>query len=157
MPRRLPAALVTVAAALAVAPAADAIIQPQLGISGVRLDMTPARVRQGLGAPTRIVTGRNDFGRFREYHYGGALVVVFQGLTRVTGITLLGRTDRTTSGVGVGSTERGVRNGVRGVRCETSAGARACHVGAFVAGRRVTLFVLRRGRVASVTIGYVSD
>lgn len=83
--------------------------------------------------------------------------MTFQGRERVTNITTTGRRERTSRGVGVGSTERAVRTRVRNVRCETVAGSRSCHVGSFRPGRRVTDFKIRRGRVYEVVIGFVID
>jgi hypothetical protein len=146
-----------VGSALASPPAAQAVIQVQRGISGIALGMSPAQVKTGLGNPRRVVTGTNDFGAFTQFLYGGGITVTFQGNASVTAVSIKGHTDRTPSGVGVGSTEREVKRGVRGVRCQTTAGVRDCHVGRFVPGRRVTDFLFHRGRVSRVTVGFVID
>jgi hypothetical protein len=85
------------------------------------------------------------------------VVVAFQGNDRVTSITTTGRRERTSEGVGVGSSERTVESEVSRVKCETIAGVRTCHVGAFRAGRRVTDFLIRNGKVSRVTVGIVID
>ncbi len=141
---------------LASAGPAGAVIQVQEGISGVRLGMTQDRVRESLGTP-RVRTGTNEFGPFTEFRYGGGIVVMFQGNTNVTAVSISGPTDRTKRGVGVGSSERKVRRRVPGVRCETIARIRSCHVGDFRPGQRVTDFLIRRGRVVRVTVGLVID
>jgi hypothetical protein len=143
--------------ALLSAAGAQAIIQVQHGISGVRLGMSPARVKASLGTPARIKKGKNDFGRFTQFVYNGGITVSFQGNANVTAVSTTGRSDLTATGVGVGSTEAQVRQGVSGVRCETVVGTRSCHVGAQLAGRRVTDFLLRNGRVRRVTVGFVID
>ena len=155
---RLTALALTPLMAVAVtAPAAHAAIRPQIGMAGVRLHMTREQVRAALGAPRTVHHLRNDFGPFTEYLYPHAVRVSFQSGSRVTAIDTTGRHERTSRGVGVGSTERTVRSKVAHVRCETISGIRSCHVGAFRAGRRVTDFLMRRGRVVRVTVGFVID
>jgi hypothetical protein len=159
-PRRLAPAVLAAALVvglLAAAPAAHATIRPQIGMAGVRLQMTREQVRAAVGAPRAVHHLRNDFGRYTEYLYPHAVRVAFQSGSRVTAIDTTGRHERTRRGVGVGSTERSVRSKVAHVRCETIAGTRSCHVGAFLAGRRVTDFLLRGGRVVRVTVGFVID
>jgi opacity protein-like surface antigen len=146
------------ALALASASTAGAVIQVQKGITGIRLGMSQAQVKAGLGNPGRTKTGHNDFGPFTQFLYRGGITVTFQGNTSVSAVAITGHTDRTPSGVGVGSTEKQIKNGVRGARCQTRAAVRDCHVGAFRAGRRVTDFILGpSGRVTRVTIGFVID
>jgi hypothetical protein len=155
--KRMVALVATVACLLAGASTAQAIIQVQRGISGIRVGMSAARVKAGLGVPAKVKHGSNAFGPFMEYVYAGGVRVTFQGNANVTAISISGGTDRTASGVGVGSTEKAVKKGVRGVKCETIAGARSCHVGAFLPGKRVTDFLLHKGRVRRVTVGIVID
>jgi hypothetical protein len=148
----------TVAITLASAATAEAVIQVQKGISGIRLGMSRAQVKAGLGDPARTKTGHNDFGPFTQLLYRGGITITFQGNASVTAVAITGHTDRTPSGVGVGSTENQVKRGVRGVKCQTLAAVRDCHVGAFLPGRRVTDFIVgANGRVTRVTIGFVID
>jgi hypothetical protein len=143
---------------LASASAAEAVIQVQKGITGIRLGMSQAQVKAGLGNPARTKTGHNDFGPFTQFVYRGGITITFQGNTSVTAVAISGQTDRTASGVGVGSTEQQVKAGVHGVKCQTLAAVRDCHVGAFRPGMRVTDFTLGpNGRVTRVTIGFVID
>ena len=155
---RLPLAFALVlACVLLAAPPAGAAIQIDRGIGGARIGSSEAEVRAALGKPSRRASGRNPFGRFVRYSYRRErITVLFQGGTRVTSVTTTGRSDRTASGVGVGSTERQADR-VRGVKCETIAGLRTCHTGELTPGRRVTDFLIRRGRVARVTVGIVID
>jgi hypothetical protein len=150
-------ALLTLLAALIAPAPASALIQVDRGIAGVRLDNTKAEVRAALGDPDRIVNGSNIFGPFTEYRYAGRIYVFFQGDRRVTSVTTRGLGDRTARGVGVRSRERSVRRKVPGVTCDTITGTRSCHTGSFTAGERVTDFKIRRGRVRSVTVGFVID
>jgi len=135
---------------------ADAMIQVDQGIAGVRLDNTRAQVRAALGKPAKVMTGTNEFGKFTEYRYRGGIRVTFQGGRRVTGVSTSGLGDRTARGVGVRSREAAVRNKVAGITCE-SVGGRVCHTGQFEAGERVTAFLIRNGRVTRVDVGFVID
>jgi len=139
---------------------AQAVIQVQRGISGVTLKMTPVQVRAALGTPAKVKHGSNPFGPFTQYRYRGGITVTFQGNATVTAVAVTGRTDRTASGVGVGSTEKAVKRGVHGVKCEPGnhpGAVHSCHVGSFKPGHRVTDFLLRGGRVTRVTLGFVID
>jgi hypothetical protein len=147
----------TTACAFLPAATAQALIQVQRGISGVALNMTPAQVKTGLGTPSKIKAGTNVFGKFTQYVYPGGITVSFQGNANVTAVVITGQTDRTATGVGVGSTEKAVKNGVPSVKCETIAGARDCHVGAFLPGKKITDFLMKNGRVKRVTVGFVID
>ena len=149
---RLRAVAVGLVIALALPAQAGAVLVIQKGMAGIRLGMTQAKVRAKLGAPTSVKHGSNDFGRFTQLRYPG-LRVTFQGNATVTAISTGARRERTPRGIGVGSTRAAVRARVPGVRCEPG----HCFVGAFLAGRRVTDFRLRNGRVVSITVGFVLD
>jgi opacity protein-like surface antigen len=156
IPRFAPAAVL--ALVLALPAQAGAVIQPQRSISGITIGMTPKQVRAALGTPTSKRTVSNIFGRQLRYRYAGGVLVAFQGRTNVTAITLTGDTDRTATGVGIGSTEAEVRAGLRGERCDTFQGVRSCHLGSFTPGRRITDFTFgSSGRVVRVTLGIVID
>jgi hypothetical protein len=151
------ALVVSVAAAvLVLAAPADARIVVQRGIAGLRLHMTLAQVKARLGTPTKVRRGKNEFGRFKEVVYP-RVTVSFQGGGRATGFRTSSRMERTAKGIGVGSTEAGVRAKIAHVICRTESGFRHCFVGRFLPGRVVTDFRIRHGRVASITLGYVLD
>ena len=152
------AACLAVLSALAGAGPAAAVIRPQKGMAGARLGMTQTQMRKVLGEPTRAKQGMNDFGPYTQFFYPRAITVTFQGNRRITGISTHGRSEKTERGVGVGSREAAVQAKVGHVRCETIAKSRACHVGRFEPGRRVTVFLIsKRGRVATVTVSFVAD
>jgi len=156
--RRFPLAVAaTTAAMLAAAPAAHALVQVDRGIAGARLGNTQAQVRAALGKPARVSRGTNDFGRFVVFRYGGGIRVTFQGETAVTGVSTTGLGDRTSRGVGVGSTQAEVAAKVPGVRCEVVAGDRICHTGNFQPGRAMTLFLLAGGKVSRVDVAILID
>jgi hypothetical protein len=151
-------ALVASAAALLAAAPAHAVIRPQKGMAGVRLNMTQTQMRGVLGQPTRARQGMNDFGPFTQFMYPHSITVTFQGNRRITGISTRGRTEKTERGVGVGSAETAVRQKVGHVRCETISGSHMCHVGQFDAGHRVTVFLISKtGFVKTITVGFVLD
>jgi hypothetical protein len=136
---------------------AEAMIQVDRGIAGVRIDNTRAQVRAALGAPDKVTSGTNEFGAFTQYRYAGGVTVSFQGGQRVSSVATTGLGDRTSRGVGVGSKEAAVRSKVAGVTCETIAGSRSCHTGRLEGGQRVTDFLISGGRVKRVTVGIVID
>jgi hypothetical protein len=135
---------------------AAATIVPQKGIAGVRIGMTKGKVRSVLGKPLSVKRGSNDFGRYTIFRYG-RLQVLFQGNAAVTSVSTTRRSERTLSGVGVGSTEAQVEATVKGVKCRTDSGFRHCYVGRFGAGQRVTDFSIKRGKVTRVDVGVVID
>ena len=153
---RIAAIGVCLVALLMAGPAAATIV-PQQGMAGVRLGMTKTAVRVALGAPLRIVRGTNDFGPFTEFRYPKRVRVTFQGDVSVTAISTTGVAERTSRGIGVGSTEAALRAEHPRARCETFVGLRSCHIGRFEPGRTVTDFLLRDGHVTRVTVGIVID
>ena len=156
--RRLLAFVTVPAAALVFAAPVAADIEIQRGIAGVDVGMGQAEVRAAHGSPRRISHGRNAFGRYTTFRYVKLrLVVTFQGGQRVTSVLTTSPRQKTTSGAGVGSTERQVRLSLLNVHCRTDAGRRHCFLGRFRAGQRVTDFTIRRGRVTSVLVGVVLD
>ena len=137
--------------------AAEAMIQVDRGIAGARIGSTRAEVRAALGTPSNVATGSNDFGPWVRYTFAGKLRVMFQGRTRVTSVETKGLGDRTSAGVGVGSSEAAVKARVPGVKCETFGSVRSCHTGDFLPGARITDFRVVGGKVASVVVGLVID
>jgi hypothetical protein len=135
------------------------MIVPQQSIDGVHLRMSAAGVRHVLGAPKSTkslpdaIQGsirRMDYGRTKIYLSATADGTVFD-------ITTTDRRQKTRTGVGVGSSERAVRRGVKRVHCSGPATQRSCVVGRLLAGHRVTSFVLTADRVRRVTLGFVID
>jgi hypothetical protein len=83
--------------------------------------MTPSQVRAELGRPSDRTATPAPPGTETEYRYGDPhrprLIVTFSAQQTVREIIGFRRTERTRSGVGVGSTERALRRGLRGERC----------------------------------------
>ena len=143
-------------AALVVPRSAGATIVPQKSIAGVALQMTKAQVRAKLGAPPNVVNGKNDFGPYSTWTYP-RVTVSFQGRKKVSALRTTSTLERTSTGVGVGSTEARVKARVRNVKCKTELGSRQCVVGAFKPGRIVTVFSIKAGKVRMVIVGVVLD
>jgi hypothetical protein len=150
-------AVLTAAVLLALPAQAGAFVQIDRGIAGARIGNTQAQVKTALGNPRLTKTGSNDFGDYTLFYYEGGLRVTFQGNTKVTSVTTSGLGDRTSKGVGVGSTENTVKTKVPGVTCESFGSTRSCHTGDFSAGSRVTDFLIKSGKVTRVTVGIVID
>lgn len=158
MLRLLALALVVATAALALPTAANAVIVPQRSIAGVTLGMSQSEVENLLGEPSSVNRDTSDFGPFVELVYRRQRLRVFlQGEEEVTRVSTTSRSERTSRRVGVGSSERSVKRNVRRVRCRTFFRFRSCVVGREAAGRTVTVFDIRRGRVSRVTLGIVID
>ena len=129
------------AASAAAAPSTDALIRPGKAIGKAQLGMTEAQVRRALGPPLAVVRKQLGFGRVEvEYQYAaGYLFVHLRGprrSVRVVRVVTYQRTERTASGVGVGSRERALLRAYRGrLRCSKLETAR--HGGVlFVVGER---------------------
>jgi hypothetical protein len=151
-----PTVLLVLAAALAAPGAARATIVPQHGMRGGAIGMTRQQVEARIGTPRKVTHGTGPFGPWTSYAYSG-LVVQFVGNRTATSFTTTARRERTPHGVGVGSTPAAVAAKVRGARCLTESSYRHCYVGRWSAGRVVTDFAVRRGRVWRVTVGVVID
>jgi hypothetical protein len=144
--------------AMIVLPAgASGAIIVQKGIGGVTLGMSKTKVRAKLGAPIRTRTGKNEFGTYAVFVYL-RVRVTFQGGAAATAVQTTSKQERTSNGVGVGSTTAAVKSRIAGVKCELSApGSGHCFVGNFNPGRRVTDFFIAKGRVTRVVVGFVID
>ena len=162
--RGLGALLACLGAAAAAAASAGAVITPQRGIAGVQLGMSKTQVRKVLGKPgfikrgrtaavhIRTRSGRFALGYYTEYRWAG-LRVVFTGDRNVTSISTSRRTERTSSGVGVGTSKDELKAKVSGLHCRAGLGTSYCYSGSLKRGSRLTLFYLAAGHVARVEVG----
>ncbi len=166
--RHVPAVLVAAALCLLVAGAAvaGAKIVPQKSIAGAKLGMTQMRVLDKLGEPDRSRIRTNPFSGadFIELKYGRTWVS-FSGTadsSEVWGISTKDPKERTATGVGVGSTKREVKDGVKGVKCKNEFGVNHCYLGSFKPFTVVTDFRLKKkkgkpAKVKQVGVGLVLD
>jgi hypothetical protein len=154
--RRLVALGVAVACGLALSAPASATIVINRGIARVNLGTSEAAVRAKLGRPKTIVYGKNEFGSYTEFRYGG-FIVVFQNNGTVTSVVTTLVRERTPAGIGVGSSWSQVRARVPHVRCEGAPLLGDCHVGDLLPGRKVTDFFVKRGKVDRVVVAIVLD
>ena len=135
-------ALAAAGISLLAAQSAAATIRPQYGMSRVVLGMTKTQVRTRLGSP--VATGG---GRF----YYARVWVGFR-LGHAVEITTTRSTERTASGVGVGSTESAIRRSYPSAVCAPFGGFRRCRLGSGKPGTRATDFMLGHGLVLQVTV-----
>jgi len=161
-PHRAATTAIAVALALIVTPAAaDAAIIVQKSIAGVRLGMTRAQVEAVLGRPSAVNRPSHEiFGTYTELRYGLTRISLFAGKDgEVFNLRTTSKKQRTSRNVGVGSSEKVLRQRVKGLTCETAFGARTCIVGRLEPGRVVTTFWISRStrRVTAVGIGRVID
>lgn len=161
--RRATAASVatTIAAGILTAGAADGALVVQQSLAGVKLGMTRAQVEAKLGEPSEVKRPTSEiFGRYTELRFGLTKVSIFDSAEGgVFAVTTTSKKQRTSRDVGVGTSEKVLRQRVKGVRCETFSGFRTCSVGRFEPGRTVTTFRIGRTskRVASIQLGRVID
>jgi hypothetical protein len=154
------AVLISVVLLLAVAAPAAALIVVQRSIAGVKLGMTATQVREVLGKPDAVSYPSNPIqGTVKRYHYGLTEVFISRGKDgRVYLFTTRSTRQRTSDGVGVGSSEAAVHAHVENVHCEGSGATRTCEVGRLLPGHRVTsFFISKAGRVKRVSLGFVID
>ena len=159
----IPAFLIASAMALLVgaAPARVPGLVPQKSLSGVKIGMVASQVRSAVGAPSsNKIVSHPLLGKTRRMRFG-LLEVTFRGTAAtapVINLTTTSRSDRTSGGVGVGSSERQLAAQLRGEHCVTELGYRHCHLGKWSPGFVVTDFsISKAGRVTRITLGLVID
>jgi hypothetical protein len=121
------------------------------GIGDVRLNMSEAAVREALGTPSSSRSLRHGD---REavtllYRRRKIEVVLDRDADRVMGVKTTSRAQKTSSGLGVGSSLRSVRDKLRGEKCGTALRVLVCSV---ERGESVIDFDLRRGKVVRVSV-----
>lgn len=152
------ALLGSLVAMLVLPAAASAEIVPQRSIMGVQLQMTEAEVRSVAGEPDSVRSRPHEImGRYTQYRYGRTKIGLGEG-SGVFFVSTRDRSERTATGIGVGSRKRAVRRRLSGERCRNEYGIHHCWLGRWRAGRTVTDFRLnRKKRVKQVTLAIVID
>lgn len=151
------------AALIATAPAGAAIVV-QRGMAGLELGQTWAHTRAHFATPpdSNRVIKSEILGRIRVARWGH-VTISFDGTkdgSKIIAFDTTGTSQRTSNGVGVGSTRATVMAKLPRARCKSNDhGYNHCFIGRFgVPGATVTDFSINsRGRVGRVTIGIVED
>lgn len=162
--RSLCVALVTASAAALAAGAASARVQslvPQQSLRGLKIGMVASQVRAVAGDPTsNKIVSHPLLGKTRRMRFG-KVEVTFRGTSStapVVNLTTTSRNERTSGGIGVGSSERALAAKLTGERCITELGYRHCYLGKWNPGFVVTDFsISKAGRVTRITLGLVID
>ncbi len=150
-------ALFTAAAVLVLPPFASATIVINRGMFGVSLGATMKQARQKLGPPTDVSHRR---GRTTWFYFHRGLLLDFHGKKQLLhALYTENPKQRTTRGVGVGSTEPDVMRLVPGVQCGTTPGTSGTDCLVFAhrpSGTYATDFsIAANGRVGSVFIDWI--
>ena len=150
------AGLVLASAASASAAGAGRLVV-QKEIHGVRLGMTQSQVKATAGTPRKVERTTTELGSSTIYRYRTYSVTFFNG-ARVSQVDTQSVVERTTKGIGVGSSRAAVAAKVSGAKCVKEVGYDHCYVGTWKAGSTITDFAIGTGgRVWRVAIGYVID
>jgi hypothetical protein len=154
------AALCAAAALAFTAVPAGAAIVVGKSIAGLKLGMTQSQARARLEDPPKKTSVANAItGPQTKLAWQGifALFITGDALNQVE--TTL-PTERTPSGLGVGSKLAKVHSGLTGENCSSSAGIYSCRIGGNQAGDVVTDFFFKGGaggRVNRVVVGTIVD
>jgi hypothetical protein len=107
--------VLTVIVVLAFPALAGAKIVVSQSIAGVSLGESMNQVRSHLGAPPKVTHGGGT--TTWKYLPGRLLLVVFGGKGHVTEVFTENTSQRTPSGIGVGSSQAAVKSHIKGVSC----------------------------------------
>jgi hypothetical protein len=127
---------------------AAARIAVNRSIAGIALGMRAGEVRARLGAPQLTTTTSG----LRDLVYRDRQLVVTLARARVVIVSTRSRHERTSRGIGPGSTSHAVAARLAGARCGAKAGVPFCRVGSIRPGRRSTTLQIEGGRVVTVTV-----
>ncbi|HMM49682.1 MAG TPA: hypothetical protein PKE32_08760 [Miltoncostaeaceae bacterium] len=150
--RRLAAVGVVGACLVAIPAVAQAKIVPGSKVAGVALGDSAAKVKATLGTPE---PGSNILNyRYLKRHGLGVYFVAGKALD----ITVVGKKQRTASGIGVGSTRAALEKAYPKAKCRPAlvgTNAFECRLPGRFAGRRTeTVFVTKKDRVATITVRF---
>jgi len=120
------------------------------GIGAVHIGMSEADVTGALGRPSSSASGRNRATKMLVYRRQKLEVFLHREEDRVVSVGTKSRAQRTSSGLGVGSSTSVVRAKLRDEKCGTARGVMVCSV---QRGERVMDFEVKRGKVFRVAVG----
>jgi hypothetical protein len=134
---------------------------PQQSLRGLKIGMLANQVRAVAGNPTsNKITSHPIMGKTRVMKFG-RVEVTFRGIGKaatVVNLSTTSRNERTSGGIGVGSSERALAAKLAGERCLTELGYRHCYLGKWKPGSVVTDFsISKSGRVTRITLSLVID
>ena len=146
----------SIALAVVVVASASASIRINVGIDGVKIGQTQAQVRANLGKPGSVKNGADQVSTYTIMRYP-ALKMTIELRGTVVSIRSTGLGDRTSSGVGVGSTEAALKQKVSNVSCEkVSSIKRICFTKPTNDGRSTT-FRLTSGKIVEIDVSILAD
>jgi len=162
--KQLFAVLIAACAMALAASAASARVQsliPQKSLGGLKIGMVASQVRGVVGKPdSNKIVNHPLMGKTRQMKFG-LVEVTFRGTASsatVVNLSTTSRKERTSGGIGVGSSEKALKSKLTGERCVTELGYRHCYIGKRSAGFVVTDFsISKSGRVTRITLGLVID
>jgi hypothetical protein len=122
------------------------------GIGDVDIGMSESQLKDVLGPPSSSQTGRNRATTMLVYRRHKLEVLLHRQRDRAVWLGTKSRSERTSSGLGVGSSASVVRAKLRGEKCGTARAVTICSV---QRGKRVMDFEMRRGKVFRVAVADV--
>jgi len=145
--------LLAVGAVLVLAPAAEAKVVVQESIAGVKLGMTSAQVRAVLGKPHHVTYKPDQVeGSVKIFDYGPTDVILTRGAqAQVLRVKTTSRAQRTSNGIGVGSTRAAIKRAFPRATCVE----RICAIGDPAA--TTTFHLTTSGRVHTVSLSSFND
>jgi hypothetical protein len=145
-PMTWPGALLTIAVAAGLGGGTATAKITDVGVAGVEIGMSEDAVHHELGRPSS--TRREGAGAKLLVYRRERLDVLLRGDAVIRLRTTSAR-EKTTNGVGPGTSEGTMKRRLRGERCATARGARVCWV---VKAQTVLSFTCRRGRVSQAEV-----
>lgn len=148
--------IVTLALFLLVVPSSAAKLIPDACVGGVALWNTRADVLSEKGPPLRKVR-RNSYDILWHYRAMTVFFSAYDYNTKppsgfvVVSVTSTDRNERTSRGIGVGSSERAAKRAYPNLSCGTSNGTRRCELPGWVVGH-YTEFKVTKSRVSEISI-----
>lgn len=146
-----------VASLLISAPVASANIEVGKSIAGISLGMTEQQVVATFGPPKKTTSSKDEITgqQVRQLEYNSALVDISNDAVIL--VATRSKKEKTSSGIGPGSTEKKLKKKIKGIKCSGKK-LRVCAKGSGKPGTVVTAFSISKSKkVTAVFIGLVLD